>query len=73
MGHVVPLAGELRRPVHGVFQDAQKRRCDLFPAFHGRFDGGPSELSVESLELMQDFGCLHYRMSSPVRSSRIGL
>lgn len=59
MGYVIALGVELRRPVHGRLQDAQKIWRDLFPARHGRFNSGLGELSGRSFELVQDLGCFH--------------
>ena len=59
MGHVITLGVELRCPIDGVLQDAEKLRRDLFPACHGRFDSGSRELSLESFELLQNFGGFH--------------
>src|SRR5437867_13426411 len=61
MGHVIALGVELPCPVHGFLQDAQKLWSDLFPARHGRFDGGSCKFSGNPLKLMQDFGCFHWR------------
>src|SRR6267378_8211297 len=61
MGHVIALGVELPCPVHGFLQDAQKLWSDLFPARHGRFDGGSCKFSGSPFKLMQDFGCFHWR------------
>src|SRR5882724_4303195 len=61
MGHVIAFGVELPCPVHGFLQDAQKLWSDLFPARHGRFDGGSCKFSGNPLKLMQDFGCFHWR------------
>ncbi len=59
MGHVIALGVELRCPVHGVLEDVEKLRDHLLPARHGRFDGGSCEFSLESFELLQNFGGFH--------------
>jgi hypothetical protein len=57
MGHVIGI--ELRRPVYGFLQDAEKFGCDLFPAHDGRFDGGSREFSGCAFELLQYFCDFH--------------
>jgi len=52
MGHVAALGVELRCPVHCILQDAQKLRCDLFPARHGRFDRRSFKVSGISCEVV---------------------
>jgi hypothetical protein len=65
MGHVIALGVQLRCLVRGFLQDAQKLRCDLFPARHGRFNRGSCELSGSPFELMQDFGRIHWHFVQP--------
>jgi hypothetical protein len=52
MGHVAALGVDLRCPFHGILQDAQKLRCDLFPVGHGRFDRRSLKLSGIPFELV---------------------
>jgi hypothetical protein len=59
VGHVAGLRVQLCGAVHGILQDAQKLRRDLFPACNGSLDRFASERSGESLELLEDFGCFH--------------
>src|ERR1019366_4045022 len=59
MGHVTALGIEFRCPVHGVLQDAEELRCDLFPACRSRFNSGPREAASRSFELAQDLGYFH--------------
>jgi len=61
VGHMVALGVELRCPIHGLLEDTQKLRCDLFSARHGRFDCRTWKLCCSSFELIQDIGCFHWR------------
>src|SRR5260370_34436132 len=60
MGDVIALGVELRRPVHGSLQDAQKLQRDLLPACHGCFDGSACEFPGGPLKLMQNVGYFHW-------------
>src|SRR6266404_8453464 len=65
MGHVVTLGLELRSPVHGILQGAQKLWCDLLLTLHCRFDRCECKLSGMPFKLMKDFSCLHWVLPGP--------
>jgi hypothetical protein len=72
MGNVITLDIELRCPVHGLLQDAEKFRCDLFAARYRRFDSGSCESSGRFFELVQNFGYFHasYRITLVLPGAR---